>query len=341
MLSFAREPRFVQGPYNAEDLAWIPGTDWMITSGMASIGHPQGHLYLVDVREKTAKELFPGTVAYRLDSDTYGASAPPDVEVFCGHGIALRPGLDGVHTLYVVNHSGLANAPDEDVENRTRESIEVFLVDVSGEEPQLTWVGAIEQAPGVWGNAVAPLPDGGIVATNYLDLRDPHSFEKVMAGEISGNLKEWHPGRGWEDVPGSELSAPNGVVASADGRWLFVASWVPQLLVRLSRGREEVEKTGISVGFNADNVKWSPDGKLLLTGQIGSSADIFAQVDANDSCNFPFRVLRIDPETMEAEELVHVEHEVFGTATTALIVGDELWVGSARSDRVAYFPRTA
>ena len=337
--AFDSDPGFVTGLANPEDIALVPGTRWLIASGMSSVGHPQGHLYLVDTRAKRARELYPGGVEHRLDRDTYGDVEQPDPAVFCGHGIAVREGDDGVHTLYVVNHSGLASAPGEDVESRTRESIEVFAVDARAAEPKLTWIGGIEQAPGVWGNAVAVLPAGGIVATNYLDLRDPRAFEKVLAGAVSGNLKEWRPGEGWSDVPGSELSAPNGVEVNGDGSIYYVCSWVPRLLVRLARGGDEVAKRTVALGFNADNVKWSPTGTLLVTGQIGDPAEVFAEVDANDICNFPFRVLEIDPQTLEIEVLVEVAHDVFGCATTALIVDDELWVASARSDRLAYFSR--
>jgi hypothetical protein len=276
-------------------------------------------------------------VEFKLDAQTYGDVEPPDIDVFCGHGLALRRGANGIHTLYVVNHSAPASSSSADVGQPGRESIEVLEVDATGPEPRVTWVGAIVQAPGVWGNAVTPLPDGGIAATNYLDLRDPNAFDKVFAGEITGNLKEWHPGTGWEDVPGSELCAPNGVEVSPDGRWYFVASWVPRMLVRLSRGKDPIEKETVNVGLLADNVKWSPDGYLLVTGQDGMPAEVFAEVDAKDVCNFPFHVVKIHPQTLATEEIVRVKHDVFGTATTALVIGDELWVGSARSDRIAYF----
>ena len=68
-----------------------------------------------------------------------------------------------MHTLYVVNHGG-------------REAIEVFEIT---SEPTVTWIGAIVQDTNVWGNAVAALPDGGVVVTNYLDLTDTEAFDKV------------------------------------------------------------------------------------------------------------------------------------------------------------------
>lgn len=69
--SASREYGFVCGPRNPEDLAQIPGTKWIISSGMAA-GAP---IYLVDSQQKTWTELYP-------------ASA------------------DGHSTLYVVGHGG-------------------------------------------------------------------------------------------------------------------------------------------------------------------------------------------------------------------------------------------
>src|SRR6202012_1289216 len=97
---------------------------------------------------------------------------------------SLLPGENDRHLLYLVNHGG-------------REAIEVFEIDMTADRRAVAWVGAILQAPTVWGNAVAALPDGGIVATNSLDLTDSTAFDRVYAGKVTGSLMEWHPGQGW------------------------------------------------------------------------------------------------------------------------------------------------
>ncbi|MEQ8719558.1 MAG: hypothetical protein RIE08_18300 [Acidimicrobiales bacterium] len=325
MRNFSNEPNFVTGLYNSEDIAVVPDTKWMIASGMASVNRPAGHLYLVDLHSKTGTEVFPDKVTYDPDVATYGTVDRPDPSVFDSHGLALRPGDDGLHTLYVVNHGG-------------RESIEVFLVDAMGEgQPHLAWVGAIIQDDGVWGNAVAPLLDGGIVATNFLDLRDPEAFDKVCRGEVSGNLKEWHAGVGWTDVPDSALASPNGVEVSPDNAWYYVCSWATREFVRISRGVEPVQRTTIPVEMMVDNVKWSSDDTLLTVGSLVTPDEVFARLQVDDSCNFPFSAIEIDPDTLEVRELVRLDHEIFGTAATALYVGDDLWISSGRNDRIAWF----
>lgn len=46
---------FVCGPQNAEDLVLVPGTRWIISSGMA----PGAAILLIDSKQKTWTELYP------------------------------------------------------------------------------------------------------------------------------------------------------------------------------------------------------------------------------------------------------------------------------------------
>jgi hypothetical protein len=47
----------------------------------------------------------------------------------------------------------------------------------------------------------------------------------------------------------------------------------------------------------------------------------------------------IDPETLEVEEIYRqADMPAFGGGTVALEVGDELWIGSFRGDRIAVVP---
>ena len=308
---------YVTDIWHAEDLARVPGTRWLIASGLTGPGRPTGHLHLIDADAKTGAPLSIEVAP----SDGFDGSPPPDWEIFDPHGLDLRPGEGDVHTLYVVNHGG-------------REAIEVFEVTA---EPTVTWIGAIVQDTNVWGNAVAALPDGGIVVTNYLDLTDTEAFDKVYKGQVTGNLKEWHPGVGWEDVPGSECSAPNGVGVSADGRWLYMNSWSTKRFVRLSRGAGAVQRDEVQMDFLTDNVKWSEDGKsILIAGQASDPATVFAAYDGQAIANFRVGVARIDPDTLAVETLVDDEYDEFGTAASGVEVDGVLWISNARGDRIAY-----
>src|SRR4051812_19983856 len=110
---------YVWGPINAEDLVQVPGTDWVVTSGMTGPGATQGRLYAVDSRDYSCSELFPYRLSPALDAARFGEQPPLDPDVFEPHGIDVMRRADGVAELFVVNHGG-------------RESVEVFEVVLDG-----------------------------------------------------------------------------------------------------------------------------------------------------------------------------------------------------------------
>jgi hypothetical protein len=317
---------FVEGIYSAEDLAPIPGANWLVTSGMAG-PDCQGHLYVVDTERLEATGIYPERGRTDPATQIYGRHPAPDPQDFSAVGVGLRHGNDGVHTLYVVNHG-------------SRSAIEVFSIDATGEIPSATWIGVIPYEAGVLGNAVTPLADGGLLATNYMSMDDPTALDKVLTGEDTGNVKEWHPGSGWADVPGTECCSANGVDASPDGEWCFVNAWATKRFVRVSRGTANVDRDELEVPILPDNVKWTPSGRVLITGQESDAKTVLEGVHAGATYDVALRVIAIDPETLAHEELFRFEDPGgFGTAATALEVGDAIWVSSARSDRIARFRR--
>jgi hypothetical protein len=258
--------RFVCGPLNAEDLVAVPGTRWIIASGMTGGTTPErGALHLVDTRTKSAKKLFPAAdPQLRPDKAAYGACpGAPDLDKFSAHGLNIRAGKNGLHTLYVVNHGG-------------REAIEIFALDAKSAEPTLAWIGCAVMPTHTWPNSVAPLPDGGLVVTNMFDPDDKAVPDKLAAGETTGAVYEWHPDSGFKLVPGSEMSGNNGIEASRDGKWIYVAAWGNKAVVRLPRAGGAVRRQELPAGFQVDNLRWAPDGKLLVAGQDVPAKEVFA-----------------------------------------------------------------
>ena len=148
------EIQFVCNLISPEDLAVIPGSEWVIASG----NRAGGRIHLVSVADKTATVLFPSsTVEERLDSRAYptcpGPIDPDEGDAFNAHGLYLQPGQADVHTLYVVHHGN-------------RESIEVFEIEAGSTTPQMTWVGCAVAPEPLGFNGVVALPDGGFVATS-------------------------------------------------------------------------------------------------------------------------------------------------------------------------------
>src|SRR5688572_13190181 len=109
---------FICGLQNPEDVVHVPGTRWLVASGMA----PGAGLTLVDTQAKTVRKLYaPNTASARADRTRFAnCPGPLDPKQAVLHGLALRPAAGGRYTVYATNHGG-------------RESVEVFeLTGTSG-----------------------------------------------------------------------------------------------------------------------------------------------------------------------------------------------------------------
>ena len=307
--------QFVCGQVSPEDLAVVPGSEWVLASGDAA----NGAIRLISVRDGTTTVLFPaGAPRERADTKTYDSCPGPidsaEREKFRAHGLYLRTGKNSVHTLYVVHHGN-------------RESVEVFEFDARAKLPALTWIGCAVAPEPIGLNSVVGLPDGGFAATNFLARGNPNGRAKMMAGENNGELWEWHTSTGWRMVPGSEASGPNGIEISKDGKWFYVGGWGNQTFIRLSRGQTPVKKDVVPVGFRVDNVRWSPDGSLFAAGQGGTAAAATSNV------------VKINPNTLKFKEIIRYPYsDAFRFGTVAVQVGKEIWLGSVVGDRIARFP---
>ena len=172
-------------------------------------------------------------------------------------------------------------------------------------------------------NSVRGLADGGFITTNFLPRGVPEARTQLLAGERNGELWEWHPGGDWQKVPGSEAAGANGVELSDDGKTLYVAAWGSQSFFRLSRGATPPTRDEIPLGFRVDNIHWARDGSLMAVGQAAQS----------------WKAVKIDPRTLAVRDVVTVaDTREFGAGTALVEVGDKLWVGSFRGNRIVIVP---
>ncbi|GAA1867114.1 hypothetical protein GCM10009836_54410 [Pseudonocardia ailaonensis] len=301
----------IWGPVNAEDLVGIPGTDWVLTSGMQGPTAPLGRLYAVDRRDLSCTEIYP----YTADTGSL------DPAVFEPHGIDVAVAADGTPELLVVDHGG-------------GESVARFAIDLGGDRPVLTHLETVPMPAGVWGNDVAALPGGGFVLSSTTDISD--GLEKGMArmgaGEETGCAVEWTPGAGCRVLPGSAINSANGVAVSPDGGTVFLAGWRSRCIRKITRGAGDPVVETLDVDVMVDNLTWTPDGALLAAGATDATMEDFAAAYFGPvpRVAFPSRVLRIDPDTLAVETVAEQADPALGVATTALAVGDEIWVGAAR-----------
>jgi sugar lactone lactonase YvrE len=301
------------GPSRSEDLIAIPKTPWIVASAIG------GGVHLIDTRKKTSVQLYPSrTAKERLDRTRFPTcQAAPDAAEkasFTTLGLSIRLGAQGVHTLYAIRYPTVSR-------------VQVFELDVRGQQPSVTWIGCVEApAETILLNSMVPLPDGGFVATHFYE-RGPNAAaarERAVAGELSGWLLRWHPRTGWSKIPGSDTSGPNGIEISPDGTWLYVSEWGRSAFYRTRLSGDASKRESIHLEFRPDNVHWAPDGMLLVGGATDTDS----------------HVVKIDPGTLKATEVVRLADDAkqFFHASVAAQSGNDIWLGSARADRLAIYP---
>jgi SMP-30/gluconolaconase/LRE-like protein len=299
--------KFVCGPINVEDLLPVEGGRWLVAG---SYKPGSAGLYLIDTTAKTYKPVAL-SIAAKPDS-RYDCKAP-DLKGLQTHGLEVVPGKGGVSTVYAVNHGG-------------RESVEVFQLNAA--KATAEWVGCAVLPSGANPNSVAALPDGGVVVTKFLDNNDKEAFQHILSGQVNGVVYRWTPGKGFSEVPGTQLSGDNGILASRDGKWLFVCAYGTHEIYRVPLSGSG-QRTSVKVDFNPDNLRWAPDGTIFATGQFVNAQNLTSK--------HGWAAVRLDPETLQVTPLVKEPgYPEFDDATTAVQVGKTLWFGTFRGDRVAY-----
>src|SRR5262245_22884387 len=319
------------GFQNPEDLAAAPGGEWIVVSQFPRMvdGKPAGaggSLLVLRPSDGERRVLFPVPGA-EIHAGVSGVGSsecggPPDPARFSPHGIDVAVRDDGSARLLVVNHGG-------------REAIELFRLEVGGAGPSATWEGCVPLPDDAQGNDVAALPGDGLVTTNMIPRGAGFlSLLEIALGLPTGEVLAWNASEGWRTVPNTRESAPNGVVASPDGKTIWFAAWGHSRIVRV--GSDGSDKREAALPHHPDNISWGEDGKLLVTGQKGAITNIPAcgQLDSG-TCPLPFSVVRVDPETL-ATELVfdHDPARLGGAGTVALEQNGALWIGTFAGDRI-------
>lgn len=318
---------YIAGPVNAEDLVVAPGGEWVLTSGMTGPTAPLGRLYAVGVADGACNEIYPYRATAALETDRFAAQPDLDPFKFRPHGIDVTLRSDGRTELYVVNHGGV-------------ESVEVFEVDLDAPRPALKWLGGVQLPGSAVGNDVAAVDDGFVVSTSGdPEGRRPVSVEDAMTGADTGGVLEWSPTRGWVELPGTQINTANGVAVSPDGEWVYIGGWNSRCIKKVRRGTADPESTCVGVDIMVDNLTWAAAGRLFAAGTYGTSMQDFlaGHFGSNPRLGLPSRVIAVDPESLATNSLIDYGPETYGAATTALQVGREIWVGTARDQGLARF----
>jgi hypothetical protein len=91
----------------------------------------------------------------------------------------------------------------------------------------------------------------------------------------------------------------------------------------LSRGATPPQRDEVPLGFRVDNIHWARDGSLFAVGQAQQN----------------WKAVKIDPDTLAVRDVVVKGDTPEFNAGTALVeVGDTLWIGSFRGNRIVILP---
>lgn len=320
---------FICGVHAPEDLVLIPNTRWLIASGMMA----GSGLHLIDTQAKAAKALFSAEVSTDRPDKTKFADCPGplDAKLAVLHGLSLRPAGTRQYTLYATNHGG-------------RESIEVFNVDARGAIPSAAWIGCVQLSDKMAANSVAAFRDGTLVTT--VQYVPGMTFDDRLAGKNTGIVLMWTPGsKEFRRLPGTELVGNNGIETSADDREFYVVSAYPSKRI-VAFSRAEPSKPLRFAEFK----DISPDNVRLIGNRLITAGMIWEEPSCggppkkpeDSSCPRAWAAYTIDPRTMAVTEIARgpAAPPYSGTAM-AIPVGNDLWLSSFNSDRVAYTPLKA
>jgi hypothetical protein len=317
---------FVCGADHPEDLALIPGTHWLVASGFSA----GSGIKLVDTRKRTLHRWYLGEHSQiARESGFPECAGPPDADALNAQGLSLRPVGDHSSLLYVANHGG-------------REAIEVFRIEAAAaSEPTLKWIGCVPMPAGMAANSVASFAEGSILVTVL--TRPGTQIADFVAGRVTGLVYEWKPGtRAFERVRGAELPGNNGLETSRDGKAFYVVAFGWHAVVAFSHTNPaRLLRKAVAPGFMPDNIHW--DGEQLIAAGMQydepACGGLRKIVDGKADpmlCHRGYTVAHLDPTSMTWSLIAHSEpNPAFNGASTGLVIGDELWIGSYQADRIA------
>ena len=311
-----------------EDVRRIPGTKWLIVSGFAN----GSGLKLVDTERHTATRWYTGNDPAPDATKYPECRQPPEVSTFNAHGISLRAIAPNHYRLHVVNHGG-------------RESIEVFDVIASKKSPpEIHWKGCLPMPSGLAANAVATFRDGTVLATVL--TRPGTSLADFMQGRPTGGVYEWAPGaRGFSLMPGTELPGNNGIETSPDEMHFYVVAFGWHSIVEFDRKNTAAPlRRFVAPDFMPDNIQWFRNGLIaagmrLFEPACGGYRKIIHGIADPMLCRRGYSVAFITLPVGSIETIARGEPEPqFNGVSTAVVVGNTLWLGSYQADRLAYRP---
>ncbi|HXP88447.1 MAG TPA: SMP-30/gluconolactonase/LRE family protein [Bryobacteraceae bacterium] len=309
------------GTRSPEDLELTPDGKYLIVPQFVNVrpgaSTPPGEgLTLFDLAAKSYSKI---SVSAEQRKDWGDPACPgPIGDALVPHGISLLKRSGGAIQLFVVNHGG-------------RQSIEMFELKPAGGSWSLVWHGCVVTMQEF--NDVAALPDGGFIATHPTALRVPGDTSDLFAGKPSGWVARWSATKGEEELPGTRAGYPNGVLVSADGRFMYFNAWTAKEVHKYDL--KQAKETGmVKLDFMPDNITWTGNRQMLAAGVKGARGE--CPPNSGTPCGQTFGVAEIDPAKMTGKTVFDSEGKgaLISGVSVALQVGNDMYIGAFQGDRL-------
>ena len=307
---------------NPEDLAVTPDNDFLIVSEFGGIEPLEemipGKLSLLNLK---TEEIEPLDMSYSNNTWGDGLCSRKNNDLLGPHGIDLITRNDGLYQLAVVNHIEY-------------ESIEMYELIKSETSWHLIWRGCVKAPVENYLNDVSLKSDGSLFVSHMYD-RDSSISSFLLAAlfkKKTGYVLQWNNKQGFSKVVESEGSMPNGLAYDENNNLLYINDNLGDKVRILDLNN----KTSV-----ADTYLNAPDNLILTEESLWVTTldhEILDTIKCIEYtvCALPFSVYELDPVTLEEKQRFSFRKTVFGLPTVALPVKDKIWIGSFRSDRIAY-----
>ena len=318
---------------NPEDLAVLPDGRHILVSEIGAIvplspTNVQGNLSLLDTTDGRKKNL-----EIEMSDNVWGdPECQRDSMVLSPHGIDINERLDGSYQLAIVNHM-------------PTETIELFELREINDAWSLTWRGCVDAPVHGYFNDVALSSNGSFYVSQMYDKNISLFMLAVLDNtkEDTGYVYHWRRQNGFERLVNTDGAFPNGVELSDDENNLFINYAFGNKTSKYNLMSNSIEAS-FSMNGIPDNI--TVDGDYIWVGaqdHSGLDSLIYCGVFAKDvfedpminQCPLPFAAYQLRQSDLSLVNSYKYSNTVMGTATVALSLNGQLYIGTYHGDRIA------
>ena len=318
---------------NPEDLAVLPDGRHILVSEFGAIvplspTNVQGNLSLLDTTDGRKKNL-----EIEMSDNVWGdPECQRDSMVLSPHGIDINERLDGSYQLAIVNHM-------------PTETIELFELRAINDAWSLTWRGCVNAPVHGYFNDVALSSNGSFYVSQMYDKNISLFMLAVLDNtkEDTGYVYHWTRQNGFERLVNTDGAFPNGGELSDDENNLFINYAFGNKTSKYNLMSNSIEAS-FSMNGIPDNI--TVDGDYIWVGaqdHSGLDSLIYCGVFAKDvfedpminQCPLPFAAYQLRQSDLSLVNSYKYSNTVMGTATVALSLNGQLYIGTYHGDRIA------